>query len=35
MQQLPAEARWTRSKRERWLQALEAAVDLLVEVVDE
>lgn len=32
IQQLPREPRWTKAKRDRWLQALTAAVDLLFEV---
>ena len=35
MQQLPPERQWTQSKRQRWLLAVQAAVDLMVEVVDE
>jgi hypothetical protein len=32
IQQLPRERRWTKAKRDRWIQALTAAVDLLFEV---
>ena len=32
IQQLPREPKWTKIKRDRWLQALTAAVDLLFEV---
>jgi hypothetical protein len=32
IQQLPRERRWSKAKRDRWIQALTAAVDLLYEV---
>jgi hypothetical protein len=32
IQQLPRERRWTSSRRKKWLGAIEAAVDLLIEV---
>lgn len=32
---LPASQQWTPRERERWFRALEGAVDLLIEVVDE
>lgn len=32
LQQLPSEPRWTAAKRERWLTAMSAAVDLVFEV---
>ncbi|MBI4318521.1 MAG: DUF5343 domain-containing protein [Chloroflexi bacterium] len=35
MQHLPPEARWTKRKRDKWLQAVASAVDLMVEIVDE
>ena len=35
MQQLPTDGKWTSARRERWVLAVTAAVDLLVEVVDE
>lgn len=34
IQQLPVDGRWTQAKRDRWMKALTAAVDLLVETVD-
>jgi len=34
MQQLPKDGKWTRERRDRWVQALSASVDLLVEVTD-
>ncbi|MBI2864331.1 MAG: DUF5343 domain-containing protein [Chloroflexi bacterium] len=35
VQQLPASARWSKQKRQKWFQAIASAVDLMVEVVDE
>ena len=35
MQQLPTDGKWTTGRRERWVQAVTAAVDLMVEVVDD
>ena len=35
IQQLPAQRQWTAARRKRWLSAVEAAVDLMVDVVDE
>lgn len=35
IQQLPKDARWTQAKRDRWLQAVTATVDLLIEVEPE
>lgn len=32
LQQLPRDGRWSKDRRERWVQAVTAAVDLLVEV---
>lgn len=32
IRQLPSEKKWTREKRDKWMQALTATVDLLVEV---
>jgi hypothetical protein len=32
--QLPRDARWSPQRRERWLQALTAAIDLVVEQSD-
>lgn len=34
IQHLPLDGRWSADKREKWLQAVRAAVDLLVEVTD-
>ena len=35
MQQLPTDGQWTARRRDRWVQAVTSAVDLLIEVVDE
>jgi hypothetical protein len=35
MQQLPNDRRWSADKRQKWLAAVEAAVDLMVDVVEE
>lgn len=35
MQQLPADGKWTQGRRDRWVVAVTAAVDLMVEVVAE
>ncbi len=35
MQQLPASGKWSQSKRDRWVKAVTAAVDLLTETSDE
>lgn len=35
MQRLPRDGKWTRPQRDRWLQAVEANLDLLIEVVNE
>lgn len=35
IQQLPKDGRWTQSRRDRWMRAFEANVDLLIEIVDE
>jgi len=35
MQQLPKDGRWTKARRDRWIQAVAASVDLLVEVTEE
>ena len=35
MQQLPSDGKWTEERRRRWVQAVTAAVDLLVETVDD
>ncbi len=35
IQQLPKEGRWSKSKRDRWIQAMTAAVDYHVELVEE
>ena len=35
MQQLPANRRWSSTRRQKWLAAIESAVDLMVEVVDD
>lgn len=34
MQQLPANGKWTQSKRDRWIQAVTAAVDLLTDTTE-
>lgn len=34
LQQLPREGRWSRERREKWLQAMQSAVDLVVEVTE-
>ena len=35
MQQLPKDGKWTKARRDRWLEAVAANVDLLVEMIDE
>ena len=35
MQQLPKDGRWTQERRDRWLQAMAANLDLIVAVADE
>ena len=35
MQQLPSDRQWTADRRQKWLAAVEAAVDLMVDVVEE
>jgi hypothetical protein len=35
LRQLPADGLWTARRRQQWLKAVEGAVDLLIEVVDE
>ena len=35
IQQLPLQRRWNATRRQKWLRAVEAAVDLVVDVVDE
>jgi hypothetical protein len=35
MQQLPKNGKWTRARRDKWIQAVTASVDLLVEVAEE
>lgn len=35
IQQLPRDGKWTQGRRDRWLQAFTANIDLLVEVADE
>ena len=35
IQQLPPQRKWTATRRQKWLHAVEAAVDLVVDVVDE
>lgn len=35
MRQLPTDGKWTSKRRERWVQAVTSAVDLLVETVDD
>lgn len=34
LDQLPTEGRWTRERRDRWLQAVTANLDLLVEIIE-
>lgn len=35
IQQLPRDAMWTSERRERWLRAMTAAIDLIVEIVEQ
>ena len=35
LQQLPRDGRWTNDRRDRWLQAIAASVDLVVEVEED
>lgn len=35
MQKLPASGKWTQAKRDKWLQAVAANVDLMIEIVEE
>jgi hypothetical protein len=35
MQQLPKDGKWTKARRDRWIQAVSASVDLLVEITEE
>lgn len=35
LHQLPEEKQWTQARREKWLQAVEATVDLLIDVVEQ
>ena len=35
MQQLPKDGRWSKARRDRWIQAVSASVDLLVEITEE
>ena len=35
MQQLPPDGKWTEQRRGRWIQAVTAAIDLVIEVIDE
>lgn len=35
IQQLPKDRKWARSRRDRWLEAISASIDLIVEVDDE
>jgi hypothetical protein len=35
IQQLPNNSRWSQSRRDKWLSALQSAVDLLIEVAEE
>lgn len=35
IQQLPKDGKWTQNRRDRWLQAFTANIDLLVEVTDD
>jgi len=34
MQQLPRDGKWTKARRDRWIQAVSASVDLLVEITE-
>ncbi len=35
LQQLPSSKRWTREKRDRWMQAFTASIDLLIDIEPE
>src|SRR5439155_5885572 len=35
IQQLPKDAKWSKSRRDRWVQAMTAGVDLLIEITEE
>ena len=35
MQQLPNDGKWTRSRRDRWVEAMAKAIDFLTEIVEE
>ena len=35
LQQLPKDGKWTQKQRDRWMQAMAANIDLLLEVSDE
>ena len=35
MQQLPKDGKWTKSRRDKWVELVSASVDLLVEIVNE
>jgi ABC-type sulfate transport system substrate-binding protein len=35
MQQLPKDGKWSKARRDRWIQAISASVDLLVEITVE
>jgi len=35
MQQLPKDGKWTQARRDRWIQAVTANADLLIEVIEE
>jgi hypothetical protein len=35
LQQLPKDGKWTQKQRDRWMQAMTANTDLLIEVIDE
>ncbi|MGB6838606.1 MAG: DUF5343 domain-containing protein [Dehalococcoidia bacterium] len=35
MQQLPKDGKWTKARRDKWIEAVAANVDLLIEVIEE
>jgi hypothetical protein len=35
IQQLPKDGKWTQARRDRWMRAFEANVDLLIEIINE
>lgn len=34
-QQLPDDGRWTKRQRDKWVKALETAIDFLTEIIEE